>query len=58
MIPSLQNTSADWGYQIEKSKKNGKLLSQNISWSSGKFIGGSSAMNLLFHLRGNSRDFD
>lgn len=58
MIPSLQNTSVDWGYYIEKSNKIGKSLAHNISWPSGKFIGGSSGMNLMFYLRGNPRDFD
>lgn len=58
MISSLQNTTVDWGYSIEKSHKIGKLLAQNISWPSGKFIGGSSGMNLMFYLRGNPRDFD
>lgn len=58
MISSLQNTSVDWGYTVEKSKKSGQYLAHNITWPSGKLLGGSSAMNSMFYLRGNQRDFD
>lgn len=58
MIPSLQNTPVDWGYHVQKSKKMGNSLTQNISWPSGKFIGGSGGMNVMFYVRGNQRDFD
>lgn len=58
MISSLQNTSVDWGYSIDKSNKFGKLLAHNVTWPSGKLIGGSAAMNERFYIRGNQRDFD
>lgn len=58
MIPSLQNTSVDWGYNLEKSNKMGKMLTHNISLPCGKFIGGSSGMSLMYYLRGNIRDYD
>lgn len=60
MISSLQNTSVDWGYYIEKSHKFGKLLAHNVTWPSGKLIGGSAAINTnsRFYVRGSQRDFD
>lgn len=58
MVSSLQNTSVDWGYAIEKTKKVGNLLDHNVTWPSGKFIGGSAGMNVRFYVRGNPRDFD
>lgn len=60
MISSLQNTSVDWGYSVEKSNKFGKLLSENVTWPSGKLIGGSAAINVNshFYVRGTPRDFD
>lgn len=58
MISSLQNTSVDWGYSIQKSHKNGNLLAHNVSFPSGKFIGGSAGMNVRFYVRGNPRDYN
>lgn len=58
MFSTLQNTSVDWGYHVDKSNKAGKLLPHNISWPSGKFIGGSGGMNVMFYVRGNQRDYD
>lgn len=58
MISSLQNTSVDWGYSVEKSRKFGKSLAHNITWPSGKLLGGTSAMNVAYYVRGNQRDFD
>lgn len=58
MISSLQNTSVDWGYYVEKSKKVGNAFTHNVSMSSGKFIGGSGGMNVMFYVRGNNRDYD
>lgn len=60
MISSLQNTSVDWGYSIEKSHKFGNLLAHNVTWPSGKLIGGSAAINpnSRFYVRGSQRDFD
>lgn len=55
---TLRNTSYDWGYLTERTNKAGRLLSQNISWPSGKFIGGSNGLNSMFHLRGNAHDYD
>lgn len=58
MISSLQNTSVDWGYSVEKSRKFGKYLAHNITWPSGKLLGGTSAMNVMYYMRGNQRDFN
>lgn len=58
MFPTLQNTSVDWNYHVERSPKVGKLLTHNMTWPSGKLIGGSGGMNLMFYLRGNQRDYD
>lgn len=58
MFPTLQNTSVDWNYHVERSNKAGKLLTHNMTWPSGKLIGGSGGLNLMFYLRGNQRDYD
>ncbi|XP_031636373.1 glucose dehydrogenase [FAD, quinone]-like isoform X1 [Contarinia nasturtii] len=58
MISSLQNTSVDWGYSLQKTQKVGNLLASNVSWPSGKFIGGSAGMDVRFYVRGNPRDFN
>lgn len=58
MYSSLRNTTADWGYQIDRSNKAFKLMGNNVTWPMGKFIGGSAGMNDLFYVRGNQRDYD
>lgn len=58
MFPTLQNTSVDWNYHVERSNKAGKLLTHNMTWPSGKLIGGTGGLNLMFYLRGNQRDYD
>lgn len=58
MFSTLQNTSYDWGYHADYSNKAGRLFEKNISWPSGKFIGGSGGMNAMFYVRGNQKDFD
>lgn len=58
MFPTLQNTSVDWNYHVERTNKAGKLLIHNMTWPSGKMIGGSGGMNLMFYMRGNQRDYD
>lgn len=54
----LQNTVHDWGYYVEKSNKAGKSLKNGTYWPRGKLLGGSSAINVMNYVRGNSRDYD
>lgn len=58
LFSSLQNSSADWGYQIDKSKKAGRASATSAIWPRGKFIGGSGAMSGMLYVRGNARDYD
>lgn len=54
----LQNTVHDWGYHVEKSNKASKSIKNGTFWPRGKLLGGSSAMNVMNYVRGNSRDYD
>lgn len=54
----LQNTVHDWGYHVEKSNKASKSIKNGSFWPRGKLLGGSSAINVMNYVRGNSRDYD
>lgn len=54
----LQNTVHDWGYRVEKSHKASKSTKNGTYWPRGKLLGGSSAINVMNYVRGNSRDYD
>ncbi len=54
----LQNTVHDWGYHVEKSFKASKSVKNGTYWPRGKLLGGSSAINVMNYVRGNSRDYD
>lgn len=54
----LQKTEFDWQYYAEKSDKASKSIKKGSYWPRGKLLGGSSAINLMLYIRGNSRDYD
>lgn len=54
----LQKTVHDWGYHVEKSNKASKSVKNGTFWPRGKLLGGSSAINVMNFIRGNSRDYD
>ncbi|KAK9728741.1 GMC oxidoreductase [Popillia japonica] len=57
--PLLQSSSVDWGYQTQPSpqscraRRNGRC-----SWTRGKVMGGSSALNYMIYIRGSPLDYD
>ncbi|KAK7604627.1 hypothetical protein V9T40_005813 [Parthenolecanium corni] len=59
LIPIIINTTYDWNFKTEKSKKacrsskNGQCL-----WPKGKMLGGSSSINGMFYIRGFAQDYD
>ncbi|XP_055698376.1 glucose dehydrogenase [FAD, quinone]-like isoform X1 [Phlebotomus papatasi] len=55
---TLQNTPYDWNFRTAPSKKSSLSHPNGILWSRGKFLGGTSGMNHMLHLRGNNRDYD
>ncbi|XP_059619921.1 glucose dehydrogenase [FAD, quinone]-like [Phlebotomus argentipes] len=55
---TLQNTVHDWNFRTTPSKKSSLSHPNGILWSRGKFLGGTSGLNHMLHLRGNSRDYD
>jgi choline dehydrogenase-like flavoprotein len=52
---SLMGSSVDWGYKTEPQRH---LDGRVIPYARGKVIGGSSSINAMGHLRGNSRNYD
>jgi choline dehydrogenase len=52
---SLQDTAVDWGY---RTTPQAHLNGRRIFSPRGKVLGGSSSINLMMYVRGNSRDFD
>ena len=54
----LQKTVIDWAYTTEPSSV-ASLGSGGVShWPRGKLLGGSSMLNYMLYVRGNSRDYD
>lgn len=58
MFPALQNSSADWGYHIERSHKVSRSIANDVVWPRGKFLGGSGGMQVMLYVRGNPRDYN
>lgn len=54
----LQKTDVDWAYYAEKSDKASLGMPKGSFWPRGKTLGGSSAINAMFYLRGNRRDYN
>merc|ERR1719189_617682 len=54
VVPMLQMKDIDWQYKTVK-QKSGSLASGGVSmWPRGKVLGGSSILNYMFYMRGNS----
>ena len=51
----LFKSSVDWNYATEREPQ---LQNRSLYWPRGKVLGGSSAINAMIYIRGNSRDFD
>ncbi|XP_055613211.1 glucose dehydrogenase [FAD, quinone]-like isoform X2 [Uranotaenia lowii] len=54
----LQNSSYDWAYRVEKSKRACKSMPNGCFWPRGKLLGGSGGINVMVYIRGNNRDYD
>lgn len=56
---SHQRSKIDWNYETVPQKRACFGMNGRISfWPRGKSMGGTSAMNTLVYIRGNSRDYD
>ncbi|XP_063371753.1 glucose dehydrogenase [FAD, quinone]-like isoform X1 [Cydia amplana] len=59
LAPVLAASSIDWGYRTQPEELT--CLAQRgrtCSWTSGRVMGGSSAINYLVYMRGNRKDYD
>ncbi len=52
---TMHNPSVDWCYRTEKDKG---INNRQINWPRGKVLGGSSSLNGLLYVRGQSEDYD
>lgn len=56
---NLQMSPIDWAYQTEPQKYSCYgLVNRRSRWPRGRVLGGSSVLNYMLYLRGNSRDYD
>lgn len=56
---NLQMSPIDWSYQTEPQKHACfGLVNRRSRWPRGRVLGGSSVLNYMLYLRGNSRDYD
>ncbi|XP_063705508.1 glucose dehydrogenase [FAD, quinone]-like [Culicoides brevitarsis] len=53
-----QRSKVTWNHYCEKSDKSSLSLPKGSYWPSGKLLGGSSGVNAMLYVRGNSRDYD
>ncbi len=51
----LFKTPLDWAYETEAQST---LGNRKLYWPRGKVLGGSSSMNAMIYIRGNTRDYD
>ncbi|CAH2098318.1 unnamed protein product [Euphydryas editha] len=59
LATALASSSIDWKYTTQPEKLTCRSLrGQTCTWTSGKTMGGSSAINYLVYMRGNKRDYD
>ena len=55
----LQKTNMDWNFVTEPQQHSCfGLKNRQSAWPRGKSIGGSTAINVMLYVRGNSRDYD
>ena len=55
----LQKSPLDWGYETEpQDKACFGMEGRRSFWARGKVMGGSSTLNTMVYMRGNSRDYD
>lgn len=56
---TLQMTPIDWAYQTEPQEASCfGLINRRSRWPRGRVLGGSSVLNYMLYIRGNSRDYD
>uniref|UniRef100_A0A1L8E0M0 Putative glucose dehydrogenase fad quinone n=1 Tax=Nyssomyia neivai TaxID=330878 RepID=A0A1L8E0M0_9DIPT len=55
---SMQHSQYDWDFRAEKTDKASKSIKNGSFWPRGKMLGGSSSINAMVYIRGNSRDYD
>lgn len=56
---NLQMSPIDWSYQTEPQNRSCfGLVNRRSRWPRGRVLGGSSVLNYMLYLRGNSRDYD
>ena len=57
--PALQRSELDWSYHTVGQRNACKAMKEQRSfWPRGKVLGGSSTINFMLYVRGNSRDYD
>lgn len=54
----LRNSSINWKYRTQSEGNNELNKIKSISWARGKVMGGSSAINMMVYIRGNSEDYN
>ncbi|XP_035775496.1 glucose dehydrogenase [FAD, quinone]-like [Anopheles albimanus] len=55
---TLQHTSVDWAYHVQRSIKASLGSRNGTFWPRGRTLGGSGAINAMAYIRGNRRDYD
>ncbi|XP_057339324.1 glucose dehydrogenase [FAD, quinone]-like [Microplitis mediator] len=59
LLLGLQGSTEDYAYQLEpQSDFCLGMVDKRCVWAKGKSLGGSSAMNAMLHIHGNSEDYD
>jgi len=58
LVGFLQNSPIDWAYRTEVQDHASLAAGGVSSWPRGKVLGGTSMLNYMFYMRGNSRDYD
>ena len=58
MVGNLQRGAVDWAYKTEEQEGAGRSGGGVSRWPRGRVLGGSSLLNYMLYVRGNSRDYD